>query len=130
MQKIEELKNKNFKWWLGVVSCLLLFIIIIFFSYWKMSFLVKGVKIYANIAKTENPNLIIINGQAKKAIYLSVNGREILIDKAGNFYEYITLLDGLSVITLDAKDKFGNIAQKKFELYQSNNAPAIAFNGS
>jgi hypothetical protein len=72
-------------------------------------------------------NLVTITGVAEKAILLSLNGREIFIDKEGNFSEQVSPLSGYSIITLNAKDKFGKTAEKKFELVrEEKNAEAIA----
>jgi len=114
--KIRDMKNKNMKWWIGTVSCVLLFSFILFFSYEKMSFVWQGVSIKATLEKKENSNLVTIKGIAKKATLLSLNGREIFIDKEGNFSEQVSPLPGYSVITLNAKDKFGKTAEKKFVL--------------
>ncbi len=109
------------------MSCVALFSIIMVFSYEKMFFMVMGVKIEANIEQNNDSPLAQISGTADKAIFLSLNGREIFIDKNGNFSESIAVLPGFSIVTLSAKDKFGKTAEKKFELVKEKDAPAIAF---
>lgn len=121
------IKNKNIKWWVGIGSCASLFLIILVFSYAKMSFMVKGVEIEATIEQTDNSSLATVSGIASKATYITLNGREIFIDKEGNFSESIAMLPGFSVVTLNARDKFGKTAEKKFEIVLEGNAPAIAF---
>ena len=125
--KIKSIKNKNMKWWIGIGSCVLLFAIIGIFGYEKMCFVWKGVEIKATIEKQEGSSLAVIKGIAAKATRITLNGREIFIDKEGNFSESIAVLPGFSVVTLDAKDKFGKTAMKKFEIVKEENAPAIAF---
>ncbi|MFA6515178.1 MAG: hypothetical protein WCT42_02855 [Candidatus Paceibacterota bacterium] len=120
------IKNKNMKWWLGIISCVALFSFILFFSYEKMFFLVKGVEIKATITQKDDSSLAVVEGIASKATHITLNGREIFIDKEGNFSESIAILPGFSIVTLDARDKFGKTAIKKFELVKSENAPAIA----
>ena len=112
------------------MSCVSLFLIILFFSYEKMCFIWKGVKISATLESQNNSSLTTIKGTAPKATYLSLNGREIFIDKSGNFSESIVVLPGFSVVTLNARDKFGKTAEKKFEVVYEGNAPAIAFKSS
>ena len=114
------------KWWIGIISCVSLFVIIGVFSYAKMSFLIKGVKIEATIQKQDDASLAVVKGVAAKATHLTLNGREIFIDKDGNFSEAVAMLPGFSIITLDAKDKFGKTAEKKFEVVTGENAKAIA----
>ena len=123
MKKIE---NKNMKWWIGIISCIILFVFIFIFSYEKMSFVFNGVKIEATIEPQANSSLFKVKGIASKAIYLSLNGREIFIDKDGNFSESIIILPGFSIITLNAKDKFGKTAEKQFKLVSKENANIIA----
>lgn len=128
--KLKTIKNKNMKWWIGIISCVALFTVIMFFGYEKMSFIFKGVEIKATLEQQDNSSLTIVQGQASKAIYITLNGREIFIDKDGNFSESISLLPGFSIITLDAKDKFGKTAEKKFEVVVEKDAKAIAFKNS
>ncbi len=114
------------KWWVGIMSTILLFLIIGIFSYEKMVFIFKGVEIEASILKKDDSTLATVSGNAAKAINLTLNGREIFIDKEGNFSESIAMLPGFSVVTLNARDKFGKTAEQKFEIVIEKNAPAIA----
>jgi hypothetical protein len=123
---MKEIKNKNIKWWLGVASCVALFTIIGVFSYFKMSFVLNGVQIVANIEHGENTPLTVISGKAQNATYISLNGREIYIDKDGCFSEKINLIPGFSVITIDATDKFGKSKEKTFQLVYNEGAPLVA----
>ena len=126
---MKEIKNKNIKWWIGTVLCLGLFVFIGAFAYTKMNFLLKGVQIMATMDKSGSSHIAKINGNAKNATHISLNGREIFIDKDGSFSEPIALLDGYSMLTLYAKDKFGNTAEKKFEVvYKKDNQVAIKNN--
>ena len=125
--KIRGLKNKNMKWWVGIMSCVVLFSIILVFSYEKMSFVWEGVKIKATIEQKSDSSIATVTGNASKAIYLTLNGREIFIDKDGNFSEAIAVLPGFSIVTLNARDKFGKTAEKKFEVVYKESAKAIAF---
>ena len=88
----------------------------------------KGVQIVAKIENGNTSTLTQVKGNAKNAKYLSLNGREIFIDKEGNFSETIALIPGLSVVTLNAEDKFGKYAEKKFEVMYKANAGVFAYN--
>jgi len=126
----KTIKNNNIKWWIGRSACIALFAIIIIFGYEKMSFIFNGVEIKATLEKKENSSMVMIKGIAEKAIYITLNGREIFIDKNGNFSETIAILPGFSIITLNARDKFGKTAEKRFEIVKEKNAEAIAFKGN
>ena len=121
------IESKNMKWWIGIISCVVLFTVIMVFGYEKMSFVWKGVQIKATLVQTNNSPLATIKGTASKATYITLNGREIFVDKDGNFSESISVLPGFSIITLNAKDKFGKTAEKKFEVVVEKSAKAIAF---
>ena len=122
------IKDKNIKWWIGVVSCTILFSIIIVFSYMKMSFLWNGINIIAKIERNGDSPMAMINGKAQNATFISINGREIFIDKDGSFSESIALIPGLSVVTINAEDKFGKSKEKKFEMIYKESAPSVAYN--
>ncbi|MCX6753812.1 MAG: hypothetical protein NTV03_02020 [Candidatus Nomurabacteria bacterium] len=124
---MQIIKNKNIKWWLGVASCVALFAIIGVFSYYKMSFVLNGVQIVASIEHNDNTSLAVISGKAQNATYISLNGREIYIDKDGSFSEKIALIPGFSVITIDAMDKFGKSKEKTFQLVYKEGSPLVAF---
>lgn len=114
---MRTIKDKNIKWWLNFIFCFLLFAFIGVFAYAKMEFLIEGVKIEAQIIYKEGGPLVEVVGNCPKATYLSLNGREIFIDKEGGFSEMISLLPGYQVITINAKDRFGNRDEKKIDLY-------------
>ncbi|HAQ02940.1 TPA: hypothetical protein DEP30_03995 [Candidatus Nomurabacteria bacterium] len=123
MQRI--IKDKNIKWWLGCGSCIILFLIIAVFAWEKMSFLVKGVQIEASIERSST-SLAHIVGKARHATYITLNGREIFIDKDGSFSEPVALIPGFSVITIDTEDKFGNTKEKNFQLVYKESAGTVA----
>ena len=122
----QKLQGKSMKWWVRTGSFLTLFVFIVVFSYDKMSFLVKGVEIEANISHDDNSSIVSIKGNAENAIHLTLNGREIFIEKDGTFREPIALLHGFSVVTLSAKDKFGKTDEKKFEVMYEESTGAVA----
>ena len=107
-----------------LLSVFLLFIII--YTFFISKDLVFGVKIIdVNIVTTEAlPMNFIgkasgirkITGNAKNAIYLTLNDRPISVDQKGNFDETIALLSGYNVISIKAKDEFGNSNEKNYKL--------------
>jgi hypothetical protein len=122
---MKEIKNKSIKCWIGILSCVMLFVFIGGFAFIKMKFIFTGVKIEASIDQDDS-SLVRIKGNAKNATHLLLNGREISINKEGFFEEPLILLSGVSVLTLNAQDKFGNFAEKKFEVvYKENNQVAL-----
>ncbi len=113
---MKMMRHRSIGWWMGISLVTGLILIIGVFSYFKMDFLVKGVQIKARIVRQGDSALVQVVGNAKNAIHLKLNGREIFIDKKGNFSEAVYLLPGLSIISIKAIDKFGKKKVKKFEI--------------
>ncbi|MFA6000339.1 MAG: hypothetical protein WC783_05205 [Candidatus Paceibacterota bacterium] len=97
----------------------LFFLFIIIYAFFTSKDLLFGVKI-TNVNITDGvkvtENVLEIKGNARNAVNLTLNGREISIDKQGNFNETIILLPGYNIVNIRAKDKFGNIDEKNYKL--------------
>ncbi len=109
----------TFKEILRILLISLFFLFIIVYGFLRSQAVIFGVKIKdINIENwttyTENP--LKITGNAKNAIHLTINGREIYIDQKGNFAEDIVLLSGYNIIEIYAKDKFGKEDVKNYQL--------------
>jgi len=63
---------------------------------------------------------VTIIGQALRVNSLSLNGKDVFIDEAGNFKETLLIFHGLNEITLSAKDQFGRSTNKQLELVGVN----------
>ncbi len=107
---------------MGILGIFFLFIII--YAFFTSKDLIFGVKIKNLNIKDGllvHDSVLKISGNAKNAVNLTLNGREIPIDQTGNFNETISLLLGYNIIDLHARDKFGNADEKIYKLiYQKN----------
>ncbi|MGH7249682.1 MAG: hypothetical protein ACREGC_01790, partial [Minisyncoccia bacterium] len=65
---------------------------------------------------TVSQNVINITGNARNAVSLTLDGREISVDQNGNFNETVALLPGYNIIDIKAQDKFGYVNEKDFRL--------------
>ena len=114
--------TRDFKKILKFIVLSLFFIFIIVYAFFRSRELIFGVKI-KNISlengKTYMESVQNITGIAKNAVELSLNGREISIDKDGNFSENIALLSGYNIISIEAEDKFGHKDEKDYQLMYS-----------
>ena len=111
--------DRNTKKITKIILLSVFFLIIGIYAFFNTRDLVFGVKIRnVNLVDgaTVGTSIQEVTGNAKNAINLSLNGREISIDKEGYFHETIALLLGYNVIELKAKDKFGNSDQKDYKL--------------
>jgi hypothetical protein len=92
-----------------------------------MDLLIQGVDLHVTINKGAD-SVVQIRGSAVGATYLTLNGREIYVDRDGSFNESLVLLPGLSVVKLDTEDKFGNTREEKFEIVYSEKDQSFAIN--
>lgn len=122
------LKDKDMQWWMKSFLFFSLFIFISVFTFLKMNFLVEGVQIVAQVKDNGDSSLVEVTGKASGATHVTLNGREIFIDKDGSFKEKLVLLPGLSILKLNTEDAFGKSSEKKFELVYKEPDRAVAFN--
>ncbi len=108
------------------MACILLFGSILVFAYMKMNFVLMGVKLQATIERKSSSPVVQVKGNAFGATYVSLNGREIYLEKDGSFTEDVVLLPGLSVLKLDTEDRFGNQSVRKFELVYKDGGQSVA----
>lgn len=73
------------------------------------------------IDEPENGSLVVeprvtIKGATHNISLLTLNGRQIFTDEQGRFTEALLLQEGYSIMTLEAKDRFGHSIEKRLEL--------------
>jgi hypothetical protein len=110
---------KNLKSILKIVIIGAFFLFIILYGFLRSRSLIFGVKITeVNLidGATVTEEVIQIKGNAKNALHLTLNNREISINSAGNFEEDFALLPGYNIINIQAKDKFGKSDEKNYQL--------------
>lgn len=124
-----EINKKDVPFWFTLSMFTLLFIFIGFLAYKNLREVSGGVNIEAKIDKDENTSsLFTLKGNAKHATFITINGREIYIQKNGDFKERIAMPDGYSVVTIFARNKFGKDVEKKIELYTpSDSRPLVVY---
>lgn len=116
-----KLQNKSLKFWIVSSTLALLFVVICVFTFVNTKDIFLGVKIDAQIQENGSRSFSQVSGVAKHATKLVLNGREISIDKDGNFTEALALPDGYSIITIEANDAFGGNTSKSLEVYTIHN---------
>lgn len=100
-----------------------LFIFIAFYAFFRSKDLIFGVKIRdVNIidGAKYTESVQKITGNAKNAIKLTINGREVSIDQSGNWNEDIALLLGYNILEIRAEDKFGHTDIKNYKLIRES----------
>ncbi|MEJ0001589.1 MAG: hypothetical protein WDN09_00135 [bacterium] len=111
--------NRNGKRIIRIALISIFFLGIVFYAYYRSRDLIFGVTI-RNVNLVDGATmpaaLIKVTGNAKNATFLSLDDREISINEQGDFSEDVALLPGYNIITLKAKDKFGNADEKDYKL--------------
>ena len=111
--------NPNFKKIVKIASLSIFFILLSAYAFFIAKDLIFGVKI-RNVNIQDNAKITEettkITGNARNAVSLSLNGKEISVNQQGDFDETIILLPGYNVVNLKAQDKFGNIDEKNYKL--------------
>ncbi len=64
-----------------------------------------------------------LEGTVEHSSFISVNGRPIFIDETGYFSEKLLLSNGVSIIDIYAKDKFGKEIRKKIDVLYQGESP-------
>lgn len=95
------------------------FVLIIIYAIFVSKDLIFGVKlkdINLTDGVTVTEDTIKVTGNARNAIKLTLNGREISVDQQGNFDETIALLSGYNIISIRAQDKFGYVDEEDYQV--------------
>lgn len=111
--------NSNVKRTIKIAGLSIFFILIMIYAFFRSYDLIFGVKIQnVNLSDgaTMTESVIKVTGNAKNAIKLYLDGREISIDQTGNFDETIALLPGYNIINIKAEDKFGYEDEKDYKI--------------
>jgi hypothetical protein len=88
-----------------ILCCTVLFLVYVLF---QARFLLAGPQIFVQqLPNTQSERLIMLQGQARNIVHITLNGRQIYTDKDGNFKEALVLENGYTVATLQAQDRYG-----------------------
>ncbi len=94
------------------------------YSYFQSRNLIRGPLVSLSMLPTGSTvasALVAVKGTASNISFISLNDRQIFVDKDGKFNEELLLSPGYNMWTIQAKDKFGRIVTKKIELVFNKN---------
>ena len=63
----------------------------------------------------ENP-LVTVEGQARNIAWISLNDHQIFTDEKGRWGEKLIVSQGLSIMTMKARDRFGRETEKSVRI--------------
>lgn len=111
------------------------FVFLFFIGYgvFNSRFLIKGPELTIQGLEDSNKNILyaqtkdfVLQGTATHSSFITVNNRPIFIDESGNFNEKLLLSNGVSLIDVYAKDKFGKEIRKKIDVvYEGEDSSAL-----
>ncbi len=86
---------------------------------------IAGLDETQNILHTETKDFNL-KGTAMHSSFITINNRPISVDESGNFDEKLLLSNGVSIIDVYAKDKFGKEVHKKIDIvYEGEDSPSL-----
>jgi hypothetical protein len=115
--------KKSFKSLVRTGLIILLFLFIIIYARSRTSFLSQGVSLSVeNLEDGQKFSSRVLNleGTAKRAVMLTINNREVLIDENGDFKDTLILYPGLNILTIEARDKFENYKQLRYSVWNTS----------
>ncbi len=115
---------------IGLLGALFAFIII--YTVIETKALARGVELkIAGISDGEvfEKDILAITGQAENANHITIDGREIKVDKDKRFTQELILSPGLNIITVEAQDKFKKKTNNTYRVfYKEQTVKATALN--
>ena len=95
------------------------FILLIAYSLYQARFLILGPQIWIESPqdgeKVESP-LVIMRGQSRNIAWISLNDRQIFTDEEGKWSEKLIVSEGISIMTMKARDRFGRETKKSVQI--------------
>ena len=96
-----------------------LFLLLTSYSLYEARFLILGPQIWI-----ENPQdgqvvtepLVMIQGRSKNIAWISLNDRQIFTDEEGVWSEKLLVREGVSIMTVSARDRFGREIKKSIQI--------------
>jgi hypothetical protein len=76
---------------------------------------IAGLNKDGDIIETQTKDFSL-QGTAIHSSYITINNRPIFVDESGNFNEKLLLSNGVSIIDIYARDKFGKEIRKKIDV--------------
>ena len=106
----------------------LLFFGMLGYAYYRSKDAIFGITIASSIedGAVLDSKLLTLTGNAPHTSRFTVNGREILLDKNGDFTDTLLLQEGYTILDMEASDRFGRTKSKVIRLYTTpNTAPIV-----
>lgn len=105
----------SLRYWLFI----LLSIVFLLYVLFQTRFIILGPRIsilsHSDGFVSSSPN-ITIRGKATNIAWISLNGRQIFINEKGFWEETLLLAQGVSIMSIEARDRFGRKTTKNLRI--------------
>jgi hypothetical protein len=118
-------KTISIKKYVGVGLLAGLFVFIGLYTVWETKSLSKGVNLQLSgitDGASVSSDVVSLQGSAFHASHITIDGREIEVDKDDNFTEELVLSPGYNIITVEARDKFNKKTQNTYRVFYKGDA--------
>ena len=89
----------------------ILFLLLTSYSIYQARSIILGPRIWINIpqdGQTVQGPLVTIEGRSRNIAWISLNDRQIFTDETGKWSEKLIVSEGLSIMTVKARDRLGH----------------------
>lgn len=125
-------RTTNIKKIIGLGALGFLFAFIVFYTIFQTKSLAKGVDMdIVGITDGEvfEDDIITLTGFAIHANFITMNGKEVVVDGDEKFTEELILSPGINIVTFEAKDKFNQKTSYEYRVfYKDQSLQATALN--
>ena len=93
----------------------LLFLLLASYAFYQARFLIFGPQIWIDSPRdgeTVPSASVTIEGRSRNIAWISLNDRQIFTDESGKWSEKLIVSQGLSIMTVKARDRFGRDTAK------------------
>lgn len=96
-----------------------LLVLLAVYSLYQARFLIFGPQVWITSptnGQTIEDSLVIIEGRAKNVAWISLNDHQIFTDENGKWSEELIVSDGISIMTIKARDRFGRETEESVQV--------------
>lgn len=107
--------NLKPKHWFLIV----LFVLLVAYSLYQARFLILGPRIEVTApfsGQTVQSPMVTIEGTAKNVAWISLNDYQIFTDENGRWSEEVLISEGISIMTVKARDRFGRETKTSIQI--------------
>jgi len=98
---------------------IILFVLLVAYSLYEARFLILGPQIWIDTpvdGEVVHDPLVNVEGRSSNIAWISLNDRQIFTDENGVWSEKLLVSEGVSIMTVSARDRFGRETKKSVQI--------------